>query len=299
MSLRAELLRLGLRLVKGRATPEPKIEAIRQRLERIKPFIPGPPKGTITARLDAGGVRSVRVAALASHPDRHILYLHGGGYAYGSPSHYRDFLWRIAAATSARVLCIGYRLAPEHPFPAALEDATRAYRWLLREGAAPSRVAVMGDSAGGGLVFATLLRLRDESVALPAAAVAFSPWTDLALTGESFRINADVDPMLSAPQATAFARLYLAGADPKNPYASPLYGDVAGLPPALIQVGSDEILRDDAVRLADKLRIAGCSVEIEIWPRMPHVWQLFARLVPEARRAVERAGAFVQRHMVS
>ncbi len=299
MSLRAELLRLGLRLVKGRGAPEPNIEAIRQRLERIKPFIPGPPKGTITARLDAGGIRSIRVAAPDSHPDRHILYLHGGAYVYGSPSYYRDFLWRVAAAASAQVLCIGYRLAPEHPFPAALDDATHAYRWLLSEGAAPSRIAVMGDSAGGGLVFATLLRLRDEGVALPAAAVAFSPWTDLALTGESFRANAEADPMLSSGQATVFARLYLAGAEAKNPYASPLYGDVAGLPPALIQVGGDEILRDDAVRMADKLRAAGCSVELEIWPRMPHVWQLFARLVPEARRAVERAGAFVQRQTVS
>ena len=190
-------------------------------------------------------------------------------------------------------------LHPEHPFPAALDDATHAYRWLLSEGAAPSRIAVMGDSAGGGLVFATLLRLRDEGVALPAAAVAFSPWTDLALTGESFRINADADPMLSTEQATVLCTLVSGGRRAaKNPYASPLYGDVAGLPPALIQVGSDEILRDDAVRMADKLRAAGCSVELEIWPRMPHVWQLFARLVPEARRAVERVGAFVQRQIV-
>ena len=299
MSLRAELLRLGLRWCKRRARPGPKVEAVRERLDAIKRFIPDPPAGTEVTRVDAGGVKAVQVATRESRGDHHILYLHGGAYSYGSPSHYRDFIWRIAAATSARVLCIDYRLAPEHPFPAALDDALSAYRWLLAEGAAPQRMAVMGDSAGGGLVFAMLLRLRDEGCPLPAAAVALSPWTDLALTGASLATNAAADPMLKAEQAPSFARHYLAGADPRHPYASPLYGDPSGLPPTLIQVGSDEILRDDAVRMADKLRGAGCRVEIEIWPRMPHVWQLFARVVPEARQAVERIGAFVRREIGS
>jgi epsilon-lactone hydrolase len=294
MSLRAELLRLGLRWSKRRAQPEPDIAAIRARLAAIKRFIPDPPRGTQARRLDAGGVKAVQVATPQSRGDRHVLYLHGGAYSYGSPSHYRDFIWRIATVACARVLCLDYRLAPEHPFPAALDDAVAAYRWLLAAGAAPASIAVMGDSAGGGLVLATLLRLRDEGVALPAAAVALSPWTDLALTGESLKSNAAADPMLKVEQAPHLARYYLAGADPRHPYASPLYGDPAGLPPALIQVGSDEILRDDAVRMADKLAAAGCRVELEIWPRMPHVWQLFARIVPEAHRAVERIGAFVR-----
>jgi monoterpene epsilon-lactone hydrolase len=300
MSVRAELVRLGLRwFVKRGSGPVPDIAASRRGYDAIKRFIPDPPRGTKVTRLTAGGVKAVRVATAQSLADRHVLYLHGGGYINGSPSHYRDFIWRIAAATSASVLCIDYRLAPEHPFPAALDDAVAAYRWLLADGAASPRMAVMGDSAGGGLAFAALLRLRDEGLPMPAAAVALSPWTDLALTGESYRTNARADSMLIAEQAPAIARHYLAGAEPRHPYASPLYGDPAGLPPTLIQVGSDEMLRDDAVRMADRLRAAGCSVELEIWPRMPHVWQLFAGVVPEARAAVEHIGAFVQGEMES
>jgi acetyl esterase/lipase len=299
MSLRAELLRLGLRWSKRRAPSEPDIAAVRARLERVKYIVPNPPHGTQARRLDAGGVRAVEVATPQSRLDHVVLYFHGGAYNYGAPSHYRDFIWRIAAAARARVLCIDYRLAPEHPFPAALDDAVAAYRWLLGGGAAPARVAIMGDSAGGGLVFGTLLRLRDEGVPLPAAAVALSPWTDLALTGPSLAGNAAADPMLKAEQAPALARHYLGGADPRHPYASPLYGDPAGLPPSLIQVGSDEILRDDAVRMADRLRAAGCRVELEVWPRMPHVWQLFARVLPEGRRAIARIGDFLRREMAA
>src|SRR5262245_3453306 len=297
MSLRAELLRLGLRWSKRRAPLEPDIPALRARLERVKYIVPNPPRGTRARRVDAGGVKAVEVSTPNSRSDRMILYLHGGAYSYGAPSHYRDLIWRIADAAGARVLCIDYRLAPEHPFPAAVDDAVAAYRWLLAVGAAPRRLAIMGDSAGGGLVFCTLLRLRDEGVALPAAAVALSPWTDLALTGPSLKSNAAADPFLKAEQAPSLARYYLAGVDPRHPYASPLYGDPIGLPPTLIQVGSDEILRDDAVRMADKLRAAGCRVELEVWPRMPHVWQMFARIIPESRRAVERIGSFIRAEM--
>jgi len=152
----------------------------------------------------------------------------------------------------------------------------------------------MGDSAGGGLVFSLMLRLRDEGVPLPGAAVALSPWTDLALTGPSLRLNAAADPMLSADDVPQFVEDYLAGADPRTPYASPLYGDPAGLPPTIIQVGSDEVLRDDAVRMAVRMRAAGCQVELEIWPRMPHVWHVFVPVIPEARRAIERIGSFVR-----
>ncbi|HEY1362744.1 MAG TPA: alpha/beta hydrolase [Xanthobacteraceae bacterium] len=296
MSLRAELLRLSLRSLKRRARSEMTIEQVRQWLDDVTRYVPKPPRGTRVSRVD-GGVGGVAVATPQSRADRHVLYLHGGAYCFGKPSHYRDFIWRIAAATGARVLCVDYRLAPEHPFPAALDDAVAAYRGLLAAGAAPSRIAIMGDSAGGGLTLATLLRLRDEGVGLPAAAVALSPWTDLALTGESYVGNAASDPMPAVRHVPGWARHYVAGADPRHPYASPLYGDPAGLPPTLIQVGSDEILRDDAVRMAERMRAAGCSVELEIWPRMPHVWQLFARIVPEGRWAVERIGAFVRGQM--
>jgi acetyl esterase/lipase len=294
MSIRAELLRLAMRLMFKRMDAHPDIAAIRRRLDLVKSIVPGPPKGTRAARVTAGGVPGVEVATARSRDDCHVLYLHGGAYVYGSPSHYRDFIWRIADASAARVLCIDYRLAPEHPFPAAVNDAVSAYRWLLAEGADPRRTAIMGDSAGGGLAFGMLLKLRDLGVPLPAAVVALSPWTDLALTGESLRLSGPADPMLSTAQARVFADSYLAGADPKSPYASPLYGDPAGLPPSLIQVGSDEILRDDAERMAERLRSAGCTVELEVWPRMPHVWQLFARILPEGRRALERIGEFVR-----
>lgn len=297
MSLRAELVRLGVRWgLKWRSRGE-SIEEARRRLAAADALIPQPPAGTTTQGVDAGGVAADRVMTPKSDRHRHVLYLHGGAYAIGSPACYRHLTWRIAAAAHACILAIDYRLAPEHPFPAAIEDAERAYRWLLAGGAAPGQIAVMGDSAGGGLVFALLMRLRDAGLALPAAAVALSPWTDLALTGASLVRNARADPMLCADAVVGFAQNYLAGASPQNPYASPLYGDPAGLPPTLIQVGSDEILHDDAVRMADKMRSAGCRVELEIWPRMPHVWHLFAPILPEARQAIARMGRFVAQHL--
>jgi acetyl esterase/lipase len=227
-------------------------------------------------------------------PGFHVLHLHGGAYVYGTPQLYRDFLWRLATATKATVLCTDYRLAPEHPFPAAVDDAVTAYRWLLDQGADPRRIAVSGDSAGGGLLFGMLMKLRDDSIPMPAAAVGLSPWTDLALGGESFLLNAKAEPMLSTDQARAFARHYLGSADPRHPYASPIHGDGRGLPPSLIQVGSDEILRDDAERMAQTLRDGGGTVELEVWHRMPHVWHLFARIVPEGKWAIARIGEFVR-----
>jgi acetyl esterase/lipase len=280
-------------MLKHRTRNDATVEQKRQRAATVERLVPRPPPGTRTLAVDAGGVGAARISTRASQPGRHVLFLHGGGFIAGSPSLYRQLTWRIASAAQSRVLSVDYRLAPEHPFPAALDDAMAAYRWLLAEGAAPERVAVMGDSAGGGLALSLLLRLRDEGVPLPAAAVALSPWTDLALTGRSFTVNAGVDPLLSADQARRFVHHYLAGTDPRSPYASPLYGEPAGLPPTIIQVGSDEVLRDDAVRMAERMRAAGCRVELEIWPRMPHVWHLFAPVVPEAQRAIERIGVFI------
>ncbi len=294
MSLRAEIVRLGTRwLLKGKGVGAGIAER-RQRAAATGRLVPHPPPTIRTAKVEAGGVAAEWVAA-AAHDDRHILYLHGGGFAIGSPALYRHVTWRLAAAARARLLAIDYRLAPEHPFPAALDDALAAYRWLLDQGADPRRIAVIGDSAGGGLVFSLLLRCRDEGrLPLPACAVALSPWTDLALSGASLRVNARADPFIDGSDMPLLAGWYLDGADPCNPYASPLYGDPSGLPPSLIQVGSDEVLRDDATRMAERLRAAGCEVALEIWPRMPHVWQLFAEVMPEARRAIAGIGAFVR-----
>ncbi len=234
-----------------------------------------------------------RVTTAQSRRGRDLLFLHGGGYATGSPAVYRGFVWRLAAATRARLLVPDYRLAPEHPFPAASDDSMSVYRWMLANRASEAPPGIIGDSAGGGLAFALLLRLHDEGLEEPAAIVALSPWTDLAMTGASMRLNAKKDPMLSPEDVARRARCYLAGADPRTPYASPLYGDFRQPPDTLIQVGSDEVLRDDAVRMADRLRAAGGRVELEIWPRMVHVWHLFAPLLPEAGRAIGRIAEFL------
>jgi epsilon-lactone hydrolase len=295
MSVRSELVRFGLRrLIKHRNHRELTVEQHRRFITVAERLVPDPPPTTRTRPVDAAGVRADLITTPDSEADRHVLFLHGGAFIIGSPNLYRHLTWRIASAARARVLAVDYRLAPEHPFPAALEDAFAAYNWLVASGTHPSRIAIMGDSAGGGLVFSLMLRLRDEGCPLPAAAAALSPWTDLALTGASLRVNATCDPMLRGDDPPLFVNDYLAGADPRTPYVSPLYGDPAGLPPTIIQVGSDEVLRDDAVRMADRMRKAGCQVELEIWPRMPHVWHVFVPLIPEARRAIERIGKFVR-----
>ena len=297
ISTQAELLRLALRFFKNtRARRTVPVATVRQRLKRIEHFVPRPPAGTLTTVIDGSGVDAVRIAVDEARSDRCVLYFHGGAYAIGSAALLQDFTWRIGAAARAHVLYFDYRLAPEHPFPAALEDAVTVYRWLARE-FDPRRIAFVGDSAGGGLALATLYKLRDEGMPLPAAVVALSPWTDLALTGPSLKLNAAADPMLNVAILPALANRYLGRADPRNHYASPLYGDATGLPPTLIHVGSDEILHDDAVRMAEKLRAAGCEVEIEVWPRMPHAWHLFARILPEGRDAIARIGTFLQQRL--
>src|SRR5213078_3276343 len=228
MSVRAELLRLALRLLKKwHSRKYVPIGTARRRLKRIESLVPRPPAGTQTTAIDAGGVSAVRVAVRQARSDRCVLYFHGGAYAIGTAKLLRDFTWRIGAAARACVLYFDYRLAPEHPFPAALEDAVTVYRWLLKE-FEPGRIAFVGDSAGGGLLLGTLYKLREEGLALPAAAVAVSPWTDLALTGPSLKLNAAADPMLNVARLPGLASGYLGDADPRNHYASPLYGDACG-----------------------------------------------------------------------
>lgn len=244
--------------------------------------------------VDASGVKAERIATPSSLPNRYVLHFHGGAYLFGFPALFRDLNWRIADVARARVLCIDYRLAPEHRFPAAVDDVTAAYRWLISNCAEPRHVAFVGESSGGGLALATMMRLRDEGWPLPAAAVVVSPWTDLALTGRSLTDYGFSDPMVPVELMPKAVELYLGGTDPRSPYASPLYGDPAGLPPTLILVASDEALLDDAVRMAERLRAAGGDVELELWPRMFHVWHMFARILPEGRAAIARIGAFLR-----
>jgi len=293
MSLRAELLRLGIRMFLKRRGRHIDIEAWRRDMRAMERLVPRPPAHSEPVEVRAGPLTFHRVTTPASRPERNVLYLHGGGYVSGAPAHYRHFIWRIANAVEACVWVLEYRLAPEHPFPAALEDAVAGYTWLADKTPDTRQLFVIGDSAGAGLALCLLLKLRDDGGSLPGAAVAMSPWTDLALTGRSLTSNAAADPMLNAEHLPELAQYYLAGADPRTPYASPLYGDPAGLPPVLIQVGSDEILRDDAVRMAEKLRKENPHTRLEIWSRMPHVWQLFVPVLPEAHRAIAQIGDFI------
>jgi acetyl esterase/lipase len=225
-----------------------------------------------------------------------MLYLHGGAYALGSIDTHREIVARLARATKLRGLAIDYRLAPEHPFPAALEDATAAYGWLLDNGYTPSRVVIAGDSAGGGLALATLVALRDAGQPLPAGAVCISPWTDLALTGASIQGKAAVDPILDPESSERYARSYAGEHERTSPLVSPLYAELTGLPPLLIQVGTDEILLDDARRCAEKAREAGVDVTLEIWKEMFHVFQM-VRFLPEAKEAVRHIAEFVSQNV--
>jgi monoterpene epsilon-lactone hydrolase len=226
-----------------------------------------------------------------------VLYLHGGGYAIGSIETHRRLAYDLSAASGARVLLIDYRLAPEHPFPAAVEDAAAAWRWLLQQRLATSRLAIAGDSAGGGLTIATLVNLRDRKLGLPACAVAISPWVDLEGAGNSITARAAQDPMVQKDGLLWMAGLYLAGGDARNPLAAPLHADLAGLPPILVQAGTAETLLDDATRIAEKLHTAGVDVRLAIWPNMLHVFPFFAPILSEGRDGCLEIGNFIRSKM--
>jgi monoterpene epsilon-lactone hydrolase len=250
-----------------------------------------------------GGVPARWSSTPGASKERVLLYLHGGGYLLGSTLGYRALFSALARASGVRGLAIDYRLAPEHPFPAAVDDALAAYRALLAQGIAPSSIAIAGDSAGGGLTVALLVAARDAGLPMPAAAVAISPWVDLECTGGSQSTKVAEDPVLNREGLLAMAAPYLNGASPRTPLASPLYANLAGLPPLLIQVGSAEVLLDDSTRLAARAGEAGVHVQLEIWPGAPHVWHAFAFTLSEGRDAIAAAGAFVaarfQKHMTA
>lgn len=224
---------------------------------------------------------------------RSILYLHGGGYVLGSLITHRSLAGEISRASGAAVLLLDYRLAPEHPFPAAVEDGVAALRWLLGQGFEPSQMAIAGDSAGGGLTIATLLSARDQGVPLPGAAICISPWADLTCSNGSFQTRAAADPMVMSPGINHMADLYLQGTSPTHPLASPNYADLHGLPPLLVQVGTEEVLLDDAITLDAQARAAGVDSSLEVWDDMIHVWHAFHPMLPEGKQGIERVGAFL------
>jgi epsilon-lactone hydrolase len=293
MSPEAEQLRAFLRTVKAQP-PAASIDEFRARIETLlAPY--GPPEGTRTEPLVADGVPCEWVAGPgAIRHDRVLVWFHGGTYVGGSCSSHRGLAARLSSAAGCRVLTVDYRRAPEHPFPAAVDDAVAVVRWLLRQGFSGHEVAVGGDSAGSALAVAVSLAQRDASQTQPAALVLLSPWTDLAFTGPSFLASESRDPWMSGPRLRRSAGLYLGSGDAKDPRASPLYADLHGLPPLLIQVGGDEVLLDDATRFAQRAATAGVAVDLEVGEGLWHVWPLFAPALPEGRVALQRIGSWMR-----
>ena len=254
------------------------------------------PEDVVVEQVGAGGVSAEWISTPGVSQDRVVMYLHGGGYIIGSMRTHRSPLSYLSRVSDARVLGLNYRLAPEHPFPAAVEDSVAAYRWLLAEGVSPRRIVIGGDSCGGGLTIATLVALKYFGDPLPAGGISHSGWTDLAHTGDSFATKAEVDPLIDRDMLEGMAAAYLGDRPRTTPLASPYYADLQCLPPLLVQVGTAEVLLDDSLRLADRAKEAGVDVTLEVWDDMPHVWQAFASFLPEARESLEHCGEFVKKH---
>lgn len=278
------------------APPDMSLADQRARMDSLANFFPVP-DGTEVEPAALGDVKGEWVRARRARRDAVLLYLHGGGYVTGSPASHRHLAAAISEAASVAVFSADYRLAPEHPFPAAVDDAVAAYEGLLDSGIPAAKIAIAGDSAGGGLTIATLVAARDKGLPMPACAVAISPWADLSQGGESYRARLKRDPMITKPGLDAMAAAYLGAASAKTPLASPLFADLKGLPPLLIQVGSEEALHDDSMQLKTRADTAGVDVSAESWGGMVHVWHIFHPILSEGRDAVARIGAFVKTHL--
>lgn len=279
------------------ATP-PTLEEQRQFLDSLADITPLP-EGTNVQEVDVDGIHAEWVTGAGASEDKVLLYLHGGGYTLGSCKSHRDIAARLSLASGAKVLLPEYRLAPEHVYPAAVEDATKVYYWLLKQGYQAGSIAIGGDSAGGGLTLATLMALRDANdVSLPACAVLLSPWTDLTASGESHTTRASLDPMISTGAAKVSAQTYVGeGGDINQALVSPLYGNYAGLPPLLFHVGDEEILLDDTLGASKNAESAGVPTTVKVWDEMWHVFQQSAAAVPESRQSIDELGAFIKSHL--
>jgi acetyl esterase/lipase len=247
--------------------------------------------------VSAGGIPAEWIVPAEAPKRKVILYLHGGGYCIGSINTHRGMVSHIARVAETRALLIDYRLAPENPFPAALEDSTAAYKWLLSQGIVAGDIIIAGDSAGGGLTISTLVSLKEKGIPSPAAAVLISPWVDLAITGDSIISKADIDPMVTKEGLIEMAEAYMGDTDPRTPLASPLFADLEDLPPMLIHVGTAEILLDDAIRIFDHARKAGVEVTLNKAEGMCHVWHFFTIMLPEALEAIEEVARFMRKHL--
>ena len=297
LSLQARLLEIYFRLEHAFAPKGVEADVHKERVELDKlGAMFKLPKGVKAVKVSAGGVPAEWLTPPCISNDRAVLYLHGGSYTSGSCNSHRSLVANIAVASKARALTLDYRLAPEHPHPAAVEDAVAAYKWLINGPVDPNHLAIAGDSAGGGLAIALLVSLRDGNIPLPAACVCLSPWTDLAFTGETWKSKLAADLIIYPYKEHAFAGMYLNGLDPRTPLVSPLYADLKGLPPLLVQVGSDEVLLADATRLVGRAKQAGVNATLDEWEKMQHVWQFASSFIPEGRHAVEKIGEFIDKY---
>jgi len=271
-------------------------QKLRNRIEHTS-MMSRPHRKVRVVPVQADSVPSEWLIPQGAPQDRTLLYLHGGAWIMGSAKTHRGFVSHLAYASGIRALLINYRLAPENPFPAGLDDCMMTYEWLLHSGISADKIVVAGDSAGGNLALALLVALRDADKPLPAGAVALSPATDLALTGESRKTRLQLDPVLSNLGSFPIIKDYITNHDPHHPYISPLYADLRGLPPLLIHVGDHETLLDDAVRFGECAQAAGVNAQTVVWPEMFHVFQIFTPILPEARKAVAQIAAFVKSRM--
>ncbi len=269
------------------------LTGVRQAMASFEGRYP-PPEDVVVTSVLAGAAPAEFVDAPNALVTRVILYIHGGCYISGSPRTVRECCAHLSRAARARVLSVDYRLAPEHPFPAALDDVLDAYAWLLDQGHDPANICLSGESAGGGLTIAALLRIRDEGrLPMPALAVPVSPWVDMTLSGQSLTRNVGRDIASTVPLAIG-AKAYVGGGDPRGPYVSPIFASLQGLPPMLIQVGGGEVLLDDAIAIAHIARRDGVDLTFEVWPDMFHVWHWFASELDEGRDAIKAIGAFIE-----
>jgi acetyl esterase/lipase len=279
--------------VKRRFRRNPDVMELRALMSEM-PLRPAPAHVTVDL-VTIGGIKTERLHTASADESKAILYIHGGGFVAGVPGNHRPLTWRLADKVGVPVYAVDYRLAPEHPFPAGLDDCVAAYRGLLDKGIAAKNIVIAGDSAGGNLTLTTALKLKSLGVELPAALVALSPATDIEGDGfESRTSNAASDAMFTAPMFKTLEPLYCPGGDGTHPFVSPYRGDVAGLPPTLFHCSRDELLRDDSIRMAEKMKAAGVDATIEVWPGVFHVWQITADVLPEAKRAVANIVAFLR-----
>lgn len=295
ISLEAKNVKAFMATMKVPNIHELPIELCRRGLADMMSFSQPPTECKIT-KVNAGGPEALWVSAVDVNTKATILYLHGGGYTMGSASTYLGITGMLSELCGLRVLSVDYRLAPEHPFPAAIDDAVSAYCWLLQQGVPAKSIVIGGDSAGGGLTFATMIELKNKSVQLPAAIFTISPWVDLAHRGETIVTKADDDPMFTKSGMMYMAKLYADETDVASPLVSPLYADLSGLPPVLIHVGTSEMLLSDSRRLADTLRNAGVDCMIKEWEDLFHVFHTVV-YIPEARIATEEIASFITDHI--